>query len=388
VFLLRLSGVCGAVEGGVDQQTHDGNHLGRGEHQAPAAGVGQVAGGCGVGGVVACGGPLGASDVETVVVIHSQDVLHGQDVPVGGEAQILLDALGNNARLEHVDGVLHRVGSGTTGQVGQLVVDNDAQTSEGCDFGVTDADTAATPGHCARGRQCRGAEHQHSDLLQVVSNGGVHGDRVDLFATLTQQVLGFQDVANGDVVGFGRGCACNGSVVLVGSKDASGGNATEQTQQLGLQGGSLQLVDCCGQLVADVSEGVSSGSELAEIICGVAEATVQDRHDLLVGGGALRGQVTSATGAPGRVAEDLLLSGVDGVMERHTHASTAGTGIQSGVALDDAALHPLRLLENAFRGVLKEFGAGNKIRQKSSAGIVFGNSSHRKGLKECLRMSH
>ena len=142
----NLSGISGGVEGGVDQQTHDGDHLGRGEHQAPAAGVGQVAGGCGVGGVVAGGGPLGAGDVETVVVIHSQNVLHGQDVPVGGEAQILLDAFGNNARLEHVDGVLHRVGSRAIRQVGQLVVDHNAQTCEGSDFGVADADAATAPG--------------------------------------------------------------------------------------------------------------------------------------------------------------------------------------------------------------------------------------------------
>ena len=237
MFLLRLSGVSGAVERGVDQQTHDGDHLGRGEHEVPAGGCSQVAGGCGVGGVVASGGPLGAGDVETVVVIHSQDVLHGQDVAVGSEAQILLDALGDNARLEHVDGVLHRVGCGTAGQVGQLVVDHNAQTCEGCDLGIADANTAATPGHCAGGRQCGGREGQHSDLLQVVSNSGVHGDRVDLFATLTQQVLGFQDVANGDVVGFGWGCTRDGSVVLVGSKDASARDTTEQTQQLSLQGG-------------------------------------------------------------------------------------------------------------------------------------------------------
>ena len=91
MFLLRLSGVSGAVEGGVDQQTHDGDHLGRGEHEVPAGGCSQVAGGCGVGGVVASGGPLGAGDVETVVVVHSQDVLHGQDVAVGSEAQVLPD---------------------------------------------------------------------------------------------------------------------------------------------------------------------------------------------------------------------------------------------------------------------------------------------------------
>ena len=111
----------------------------------------------------------------------------------------------------------------------------------------------------------------------------MHGDRVDLFATLTQQVLGLQDVANGDVVGFGRSGARDGSVVLVGSEDTSARDTTEQTQQLSLQGGSLQLVDRCGQLVADVSERISAGTQLAEIVCGVAEATVQDRHDLLVG---------------------------------------------------------------------------------------------------------
>ena len=75
---------------------------------------------------------------------------------------------------------------------------------------------------------------------------------------------------------------------------------------------------------------------------------MQQGHDLLVGRRALWSQVASATGAPGGVAEDLFLSGVDGVMERHANTRTTGTGIQSG-ALDDAALDPLGLLKNAFR---------------------------------------
>ena len=65
------------------------------------------------------------------MVVHSQDVLHRQDVAVGGQAQVLLDAFGDNAGLEHVHRVLDAVGSGTTGQVGQLVVDDNAQTCEG-----------------------------------------------------------------------------------------------------------------------------------------------------------------------------------------------------------------------------------------------------------------
>ena len=88
------------------------------------------------------------------MVVHSQHVLHGQDVAVGGQAQILLDALGNNARLEHVHGVLHLVGGGATGQVGQLVVDDDAQSGEGGDFRVADTNTTAAPSHCAGCGQC------------------------------------------------------------------------------------------------------------------------------------------------------------------------------------------------------------------------------------------
>ena len=171
--------------------------------------------------------------------------------------------------------------------------------------------------------------------------------------------------------------------MLVSAKDASSGDATEQTQQLSLQGG-VQLVDRCGQLVAD-ERGGQLRSELAEIICGITEPAMQQGHDLLVGGGALRGQVTSATGAPGRVAEDLFLGRVDGIVERHANASTTGTGIQGSVALNDATLDPLRLLEDAFAGVLEELGTSHQVRQKTSAGIVFGYSSHFFGLKEGLR---
>ena len=158
---------------------------------------------------------------------------------------------------------------------------------------------------------------------------------------------------------------------------------------MGLQGGSLQLVDGGGQLITHMGEGVSAGAKLAEVISGVAEATVQQSHNLLVSGGSLRSQVASAAGAPSGVAEDLLLSRVNRIVERHANTSAAGTGIQSSVALDDAALHPLGLLKNTLRGVLKEFGARYKIRQECSAGIVFGNGSHYGLLKKGLRvLSH
>ena len=127
----------------------------------------------------------------------------------------------------------------------------------------------------------------------------MHGDGVDLLTALAQQVFGLHQVANSQIVGFGSGSRTSG-VVLVGAEDASASDAAEQSQELGLQGGGLQLVDCCRQLVADVGQGVRSRAELAEVISGVAEATVQQSHDLLVSRGALWGEVASAGGAPVR----------------------------------------------------------------------------------------
>ena len=154
---------------------------------------------------------------------------------------------------------------------------------------------------------------------------------------------------------------------------------------MSLEGGSLQLVDSGGQLVADVSQRISAGTQLAQVISGIAETTMQQSHDLLVSGGALRGQVACARGAPGSSRGDLLLGGVDGVMERHAHAGAACTRIQSSITLDDAALNPLGLLENTFRGVLKKFRARNQIRQKCSAGIILRDGSHFGLLKTGLR---
>ena len=345
--------------------------LGSAVDQAPGSGVGQVAGGGSVGRVVAGHVPLGASDVVTVVVIHGQDVLHGQNVAVGAKAQILLDALGNDARLEQVDGVLHRVGGGAAGQVGQLVVDHHAETSEGRHFGLGHAHTAAAPDHGTAGGQCRGAEGQHPHLLEVVRHVGVHGDCVEFVAALTQLGLGGHNVCHVDEVGLGHrtGDASERLVRLVAAQYAGAADAAEQTQQLGCKGGGLQLVDGCGQLVADVSQGIGARAQLAEVVSGVGEATVEQGHDLLVGSHVLRGQITQAT-VPAGGGEDLGFGGGDGVEERHAHAGAAGTGIQGSVALDDAALHPLRLLEDALSGVLKELGASYEVREKSSPEVA------------------
>ena len=171
-------------------------------------------------------------------------------------------------------------------------------------------------------------------------------------------------MADVQVVGLGHGTGDTSErfVGLVGAEHASAGDATEQTQQLGRQGGGLQLVDGGGQLVADVAEGVSAGAELREVVGGIREATMQDRHDLLVGSGPAGGSGSPPPEVPQVLsAEDLLFGGGDGVEEGHAHAGAAGTGVQGSVALDDAALNPLRLLEDTFRGVLKKFGAGYKV---------------------------
>ena len=105
-----------------------------------------VAGGGSVGRVVAGHVPLGAGHVVTVVVIHSQNVLHGQDVAVGSQAQVLLDALGNNTSFEEVHRVLLRVGCSAAGQSGQLVVNDNPQARKGGNFSLGDADAAKQVG--------------------------------------------------------------------------------------------------------------------------------------------------------------------------------------------------------------------------------------------------
>ena len=140
----------------------------------------------------------------TVVVIHSQYILHGQDVAVGSQAKVLLDALGNHTRLEEVHGVLLSVGGGTAGQCDELVVDHNTQASEERHFGLGHAHTAAAPGDRTTGGQGGGAEGQHPDLLQVVSNVRVHCNRIELIATLAQLHLGANDVGDVQEVGLGH----------------------------------------------------------------------------------------------------------------------------------------------------------------------------------------
>ena len=370
--------VGGGVERGVDQQAADGHLFGGAIHQAPAAGVSQVAGGGGVGRVVTGVGPLGTSDVVAVVVVDSQHILHGEDVAVGGQTQILLDTFGHNARGEQVDGVLHRVSGGTAGQVGELVVDHHAETGEEGHLGLGYAHATATPGHGTTGGESGGAEGQHPHLLQVVGHVGVHGDGVEVVASLAELGLSGHHVGNVQEVGLGHGTGDTSErfVGLVGTKHASAGDTTEETQQLGGEGGGLQLVDGGGQLVADVSQGVGARAQLAEVVSGIGEATVQDRHDLLVGGHVLGNEVAAAT-TPGAGAEDLGLSRGDRVEERHAHAGAAGAGVESGIALHDAALDPLRLLEDALGGVLQKFGTGDEVRQESRArAVVTGERRH------------
>jgi hypothetical protein len=153
---------------------------------------------------------------------------------------------------------------------------------------------------------------------------------------------------------------------LVGAEDAGAGDGAEQAKQLGCQGGSLELVDGGGQLVADVGQGVGARAELAEVVSGVGKATVQDRHDLLVGS-HVRGHQVAATATPGGVAQDLGFGRGNGVEEGHAHAGAAGTGVQGSVALHDAGLDPLGLLEDAFSGVLKELGARYKVGEECSS---------------------
>ena len=311
----------------------------------------------------------------TVVVIHSDHVLHGQDVAVGSQAQVLLDAFRDHTRLEQVHGVLDQVGSGAAGQGDQLVVHHHAQAAEVGHINVGVADATATPGDAASSSQSRGGEGQLADLHQVRIHIAVHCDGVEVIATLTKQVASSNHVGSRGVVGL----SCTGGAGLVGlvsTKDASSADAAEQTSQLGQQGCGLQLVDCSGQLVADMTQGVSARTELGQIIGSVGKATVQDGHDLAVSRGLLRSQVTSGRGAPVGGRGNLLFRGVDGIEEGDLNAGAASAGIQSSVTGNDARLDPLGLEENTFSGVLKELGARNQIRQKCSAGVVLKACRH------------
>ena len=83
-------------------------------------------------------------------------------------------------------------------------VDDDAEASKEGDFSLLDAHTAAAPDHGAGGRQCRGAEGQHPNLLQVVRHVGVHGDAVHLVAAFAKLGLGSNHVGNVQVVALGH----------------------------------------------------------------------------------------------------------------------------------------------------------------------------------------
>ena len=118
-----------------------------------------------------------------------------------------------------------------------------------------------------------------------------------------------------------------------------------------------------------MGQGVGAGAQLAEVVSGVGKATVQQGHDLLVGSHVCRHQV-AATATPGGVAQNLRFSRGDGVEERHAHTGAASTGIKSSVALHNAGLNPLRLLEDTFSGVLKELRTSNKVGEECSSRII------------------
>ena len=205
----------------------------------------------------------------------------------------------------------------------------------------------------------------------------MHCNRIEFVAALTQLHLGANNVGDVQEVGLDHvaGNVGNSLVQLVGAKDASAGDAAEQTKQLGCQSGSLQLVDGCGELVADVGQGVGTRAQLAEVVSGIGKATVQQGHDLLVGSHVCGHQVAAAA-TPGGVAQNLGFRRGDGVEEWDADAGAASTGIKSSVALHNAGLNPLRLLEDTFSGVLKELGAGNKVGEECSSRIIAVKGRH------------
>ena len=88
---------------------------------------------------------------------------------------------------------------------------------------------------------------------------------------------------------------------------------------------------------------------------------MHDGSHLAVGVDLLRGQVALSRCTPSGVRLDDLFSGQEGLEVGHRDAGAAAGHIQSGVALDDARLHPTAVAVDSFADVATEVDLGDKI---------------------------
>ncbi len=149
-FVPSGSGLEAVVQRRVDEDLNHGDEVNVVGGRPVAAGT-QVC----VGRVVRSRTPLGAHHVISGVVVHRQHILLGQHVTVSFNPKILLHTLKDGAGLHHVATELLAVASGSRVVDVAQRVNNDSATSKLTNLTSADANTTATPSHCARSSQCR-----------------------------------------------------------------------------------------------------------------------------------------------------------------------------------------------------------------------------------------
>ena len=88
---------------------------------------------------------------------------------------------------------------------------------------------------------------------------------------------------------------------------------------------------------------------------------MHDGSHLAVGVDLLRGQVALSRCAPSGVRLDDLFSGQEGLEVGHRDAGATAGQVQSGVALNDARLHPTAVAVDSFADVATEVDLGNEV---------------------------
>ena len=287
------------------------------------------------------------------MVVHGHHVLLGQDVALGFDAELLLHALAHGTRAEEVGGV-------NAVSFGELRVDDHTQAGEGGNGSAADVGAAGAPGDVVACLDVAAGEGQHPDLLQVVVLVRVQRNRGKRFATLAQFCLGSNHGHGTDV-----GVELSGDV-----QDVVGEGCTKDAFQLGQKGGGAELVDGGGQVSADGAHRVGSSAELGEVVHGVAEATVEDRHHLLGGGDLLGGQVAFAALTPGAVGLDDFFQGVDRLEVGDADAGAASAGIEGAVAGHHTALHEGGALDDFLAQIGEKLGASDEVTKKGAAVVI------------------
>ena len=300
------------------------------------------------------------------VIIHRQHVLLGQHVAVSFNPKILLHTLKDGAGLHHVATELLTVASRGRVIDVDLRVNDDTATSKLTNLTSTDANTAATPGHCARSSKCRSREGQQAHLIQVVSHGGVNDQKIHLLTALTQFGASFCNSCSGQVVGF-SGRTRTTQLLL---KAVAVESSVEQAGQLLKQASSVQLVDGVSQLVTDVKHRVFTSSQDCNVIHGVGKATVNDGCNLGSGADLLRSQIASATGAPGSGAVKNFFRRRHGVELRNLNSRATFTSVKQCITHHSARFDELATFFDCLSHIGAEIIPFYDVRQKDTAGII------------------